>query len=152
MPLSRTTPWQFCSRVRRIAQAVAQEYGVDALAVMQAACWLQERERETLAEVLAARRTARRLTGLTLKRIWELEDMGLDHSLVGRLDVMAEEVAAMLPALGIGQGYRQEAGADERDYAAALWEKLREPDPVIRAQHDESLVRQAAEMVKGGGS
>jgi len=142
-------PWKFCSRVRNVAKVVAGEYGVDAYAVMEAAVALQRQERETMEELVEARRMVRKETGLSMERIYRLEDSGKDHTAVADLDCKARSLAREFPALGLGRGFEMESNFDGVDHAALLWELLRKADPVIRSQHDESLVREAAELVKG---
>lgn len=141
--------WRFCSRVRRVGIEVAREYGLEPFAVIEAAILLQRQEREVNGELLEARRAARNRTGLSWGRICDLEDAGRDHASVAGLDVVAREVAREYPALGLGQGYTMDRH-EHVDEAALLWELLRKPDPVVRAQHDESLGREAAEMVAAG--
>ncbi len=126
---------------------VAREYGLEPIDVIEMAVHLQRRERETNQELLEARRAAREYTGLTMQKIGQLEDAGKDETVIVGLDVKARELAHLYPALGIGQGYTSETGYDGMNEAARLWDLLRTPDPVVRAQHDETLVREAAELV-----
>ena len=137
---------RFCSRVRYAALATAKEYQVDPFNLLLTVIWQWQNEREQLAEVIEARRAARKATRLTIDRIGAFEDAGKDYTAVAGLDVLARELAGMYPALGIPHSEAEDA-YDGIDHAALLWELLRKPDPIIRSQHDESLVREAAEMM-----
>jgi hypothetical protein len=105
----------------------------------------QREEAEALAEIIAARKAARKATGLTSWRLHRWEDAGRDYSTwvcpngFG-LDVIARELAGMYPALGLGEGY-----GDEKDYAALLWVVLRVADPVMR--NAEEMLREVAERI-----
>lgn len=142
-----TVKYNFCSRVRNAAKEVAKEYGINSAELTVAAVRLQQEEKESLKELIAARRIAREYTGLSLNFIHRLEDSGKDYSSVRELDVKAREIAGMFPILGIGDGYVSDSQYDDNDYAMKLYDLLRQPDPVIRSQHDQSLVREAAEMI-----
>jgi hypothetical protein len=127
-----------------IATAVAWEIDAHELAAVVDSLWRDERKAS--AEVFEARRAARRETGLTARRIGQIEDAGSDFVSVRGLDVMARELAASYPALGIGRGYDGE-GYDDVDYAARLWDVLRQYDEAPLRKHDAKLLRRAAELV-----
>jgi hypothetical protein len=96
-------------------------------------------------EGVAARRAARQETGLTHRRIDQLEDAGKDHTSVPNLDVTARELASQYPGLGLGRGY--DPDAPDEEYGGQLWELLRERDERIRPKHDPEILRSAAELV-----
>jgi hypothetical protein len=106
-----------------------------------------QEEREANADAFEARRAARKVTGLTARRIGAFEDAGRDHSHVRGLDVAARELAGELPALGIGEGYTSDGGVDGTDYAAGLWDVLRNSDEARKPKHHPSILQRAAEMV-----
>lgn len=108
---------------------------------------LWREERGSNAELFAARRAARQVTGLTLTRINQWEDAGHDSSDWPGLDLKARELARLYPALAIGPGYTSDGGEDQTDYAGHLWEVLRERDERTRPRHDADLLRRAAELV-----
>jgi len=127
----------------------ASEWGIDPHRLAEVARYLWDEEQAGHAEHDAAIRDARKTTGLTANRIARLEEAGRDSSHVPRLDETARELAAELPALGIGEGYQSGAGADDADYAGRIWELLREPSRRL-ARHDPAILRQAAELVAAG--
>ena len=104
-------------------------------------------ERESLAEIISARKAARKATGLTPRRIASWEDAGKDHAVYPNIDTTARELAGMYPALGIGNGYSSENGHDGADHGAYLWDVLRDDDPRVKPRYDSDILRQAAEMV-----
>jgi hypothetical protein len=104
-------------------------------------------ERAAGADVQAARRAARRITGLTAPRIARWEDSGRDYSDYPGLDVTARELAGEHPALGIGRGYETESGPDSTDHAALLWERLRQPDEPPKPKHHPDILRRAVELL-----
>jgi len=56
---------------------------------------------------------------------------------------MAREIAADIPDLGIGRGYTADAEFDDTDYAARLWELLREPHDAPIHRHDPDIIQEA---------
>lgn len=124
----------------------ASTWGVDPYQVAQAVDHVWDEERALYAETTAARREARRATGLTAARINRWEDAGRDSSNWPGLDDTAQELAATLPDLGLGPGYA-DVEYDTTDYAGRLWELLRDPDERVRPKHDPAILRRAAEIV-----
>lgn len=126
----------------------AAEWGLDPYRLADAVEFVWQREQEGDVEHLAAVAAARSATGLTVNRIakWE-RDGERDYSDWPGLDVKARELAAELPALGIGRGYETEAGYDGANYAERLWELLRANDRRRLARHDGGVLRRAAELV-----
>ncbi len=108
-------------------------------------------ERDSLADIIDARKAARKATGLTTRQIAFWENVGKDHALYPGLDDTARELAGMYPALGIGEGYSSETGYDGTDHAAFLWDVLRNDDPRIKPRHDPDILRCAANMVHRTG-
>jgi hypothetical protein len=135
------------SRFGAAVLETATEWGIDVHRLADAAEMLWHEERESNAELFAARRAARQATGLTLVRINQWEDAGHDSSDWPGLDVKARELARVYPALGIGIGYTSDGGEDRTDYAGLLWEVLRNRDERTRPRHDPDLLRRAAELV-----
>ncbi len=109
--------------------------------------WIEEKE--STAAIYAARRAARQVTGLTTKRINQWEDAGRDYSEFPGLDVMARELAGAYPALGIPNGIHVGDGVDNTDYAALLWEQLREREEKCKPKHHPEILRRAAERIAG---
>lgn len=128
-----------------LAQAKAWE--IDPYQLADAVDHFWEQEREANAEITQAIRAARRATGLSPARIHRWEDSGRDHSTWPGLDDTARELAGAYPALGIGRGYETDADVDDTDYAALLWQRLREDDPLTVPKHDPDLIRRSAEFV-----
>jgi hypothetical protein len=137
------------SRFGAAVLETARQWGLDPHRLAEVALMLWRQEREGTAEVLEARRVARRATGLSPARVRRLEEAGRDHLDVPGLDVQARELAGAHPALGIGRGYDGEDGYDDTDHAARLWDRLRELDPRPRPRHDPGLLRDAAEHLCG---
>jgi hypothetical protein len=129
----------------------AEAWGIDPHCVAEAANQLWREERERLREVHAARRAARKITGLTPRRIGAWENAGRDYSSYPGLDVIARELAGAHPALGIGQGYTSDGGPDDADYGERLWDVMRDRDEATRPRHDAGIIRQAAELVARSG-
>jgi hypothetical protein len=130
--------------------AEAKAWGVDPHHLADAAHCVWTEERASAAEIVKARRAARKATGLTARRIDLEEDAGRDHSDIPGLDATARELAGIYPELGIGTGYRGEGGEDGTDYAASLWEALRVRDDKSRPKHHPEILCRAAEMVASG--
>jgi hypothetical protein len=103
-------------------------------------------DREQTGEFRDAVRAARKATGLTVNRIQRWEESGRDYSTWPRLDVKARELASELPALGIGRGYDADNPGDDTDYAARLWDLLREPLDKRRYKHDGDIIERAADL------
>jgi hypothetical protein len=135
------------SRFGAAILATAEEWGIDPYRLADAVEMLWREERESNAELFAARRAARRATGLTPARINQWEDAGYDSSDWPGLDVKARELARIYPALGIGEGYRSDTGEDKTDYAEQLWHLLRDYDERVTPRNDPDLLRRAAELV-----
>ncbi|MFZ1934335.1 MAG: DNA polymerase [Thermoguttaceae bacterium] len=129
---------------------VAGNRDVDPYMLAEAAgdAWIDRRtsEREFFTAVVAARR----VTGLTVKRISDWEEAGRDYASWPGLDDSARTLAGEYPALGIGRGYVQEAGYDDTNYAAKLWELLRS-DRRPKPRHDPEILDQAADTVAEAG-
>jgi hypothetical protein len=126
----------------------AAEWGIDPHHLADAADQIREQERVEINRTAAAFKTARSNTGLTPRRAGQWEDSGRDYTTYPELDVKARELAGLFPDLGIGAGYEADVNADdEPDYSAQLWDRLREPTPVVRQRHDPNILRRAAEMI-----
>ncbi len=129
-------------------QATAAGWGIDASWLADAVDALWDHDRSAAAEGAAAVRAARRDSGLTPARIGRWEDAGRDYASWPGLDATARTLAGRYPALGIGPGYVAEWFADdEPDYAALLWDRLREPDPGPGPKYSPDRLRRAAEWV-----
>jgi hypothetical protein len=126
---------------------VATEWGIDPERFADAveSVWLEERQAG--AEVVEARKAARKATGLTHARIKAWEDSGHDHASWPRLDEQARQLAGLYPALGIGHGNVTEDGVDDTDYAALLWETLRDRTETVKPRHHPEILQRAAELV-----
>ncbi|MDZ4784247.1 MAG: DNA polymerase [Planctomycetia bacterium] len=113
--------------------------------------YVWKRELDSRLEWERAKAAARRDTGLTVRKIedWERRGgrhgRGGDHSDYPGLDVTAREIAGRYPELGIGPGYD---GDDGRDYAALLWETLREPARPKPVKHDPELIARAVDLLR----
>jgi hypothetical protein len=111
-----------------------------------------QEERDSLADIIDARKAARKATGLTPRRLASWEDAGGDHASYPGIDVTARELAGMCPTLGIGEGYSSGDGYDGTNHAALLWDVLRDDDPRIKPRHDPDFLRRAADMVARAGN
>jgi hypothetical protein len=125
----------------------AAEWGIDPYRLADAVDAVWAEERQASAEGFAARRAARKATGLTARRIGRWEDAGHDYSEWPGLDATARTLAGRHPALGIGPGYTAEGGPDDTDYAGRLWGVLRGRTETARPKHHPDLLRRAAELV-----
>ena len=96
-------------------------------------------------ETRAARQQARSRTGLTLGRIHQWEREGHDAATWPELDTLAVELAAELPALGLGSP--EEQSYTSTDYAGALWEMLRESEDRLPQRADPALLQHAADLL-----
>jgi hypothetical protein len=125
----------------------ARDWSLDVHQLADAVDFVWRRERESTRDVHEARREARRLTGLTAKRIGQWEDAGRDCASWPGLDVTARTLAGRYPALGIGTGYTADGGTEATDHAGLLWETLRNRDEKTRPRHHPDVLREAAELV-----
>jgi hypothetical protein len=128
----------------------AKEWGIDPHQLADAAEFVWGEEKAADAEAFAARRAARRVTGLTVRRIVHWENSGQDYATYPGLDTAARELAGAYPALGIGPGYAAAEGEDAADYSGRLWEVLRDRTEAVKPRHDPGILRRAAEMVAAG--
>jgi len=125
----------------------ADAWSIDPHQLAEAVDTVWELERSATAELIEARRAARKETGLHSRRIDQWEDAGRDSSDFPGLDETARELAGAYPALGIGRGYTREEGYDDTDYAGRLWEVLRQSSERRKPKHHPDIIRQAAELV-----
>ena len=128
----------------------AEEWQIDPHRLADAVEMVWREHQESNAEIRAARRTARRATGLTPHRIRQWEDSGRDYSQFPGLDAQARGLAGTYPALGIGRGYDPDA-PDEEDQAGLLWDALRDRDEKTLPKHDRRILQIAAELVQAQG-
>jgi hypothetical protein len=129
----------------------AEEWQIDPHRLADAVEMVWREQRESDAEIRAARKAARRATGLTANKIQQWENSGRDHSQFPGLDAQARELAGSYPALGIGRGYDPDA-PDEGDQAGQLWDALRDPEEKPLPKHDPGILRIAAELVQAQGN
>ncbi|MDA1054533.1 MAG: DNA polymerase [Planctomycetota bacterium] len=130
----------------------AGECGIDPHLLANVAGDVLDETKQQTGEFRDAVRAARQATGLTINRIQRWEESGKDHSRWLGLDVVARELAAELPALGIGRGYVTEEMFDDTDYAARLWDLLRDPhDRPLRKYDPEILTEAAARVAEADG-
>jgi hypothetical protein len=125
----------------------AEAWGIDPHRLADAVDVVWTEERESTRDLYAARRAARRATGLTARRIGQWEDAGRDSSEYPGLDVAARQLAGAYPALGIGTGYTSEGGFDDTDYAGRLWDVLRDRTEKSKPKHHPDILRRAAALV-----
>lgn len=126
----------------------AADYQVDAFLLADAVDTVWHGDRNAVISQQSALSAARRDTGLTAAVISRWEESGKDYSTYPDLDVKARELAGQYPELGIGSGYLDGAGHDDTDYAAALWDLLREGSRPVPPRHDPDLIRRAAAMLE----
>ena len=120
------------------------ESGVNPSILADAVEQVWKDDREQTGEFRDAVRAARKTTGLTINRIRRWEDSHRDYSTWPGLDVKAREVASEWPALGIGRGYDAADIGDDTDYAARLWDLLRDPIDKRRHKYDGDIISRAA--------
>jgi hypothetical protein len=133
----------------RLGEAIfreAKDWDLDPDRLADVVEFVWREERDSGREAARARAAARTVTGLTPTAIDRWEDAGHDHAGWPRLDEQARQLAALYPALGIGRGYTTEAGYDDTDYAALLWDTLRNRDETGKPRHHPDIVRRAAEL------
>lgn len=133
----------------------AAEHELDPHRLAEAVDYVWKAELDTRLEWERAKAAARRDTGLTVRKIDEWERSGGkrghggDHSDYPGLDVTAREIAGRYPELGIGAGYDEDDGSD---YAARLWEVLREPARPKPVKHDRAILERAVELARCDGN
>lgn len=125
----------------------AQSAGLTPERLVQAVDLLQQQERESTEDFFYAKRQARLRTKLTQAKINRWEDIGFDCSSYPGLDTEARSIAAAFPELGLGTGYQTGDGIDHTDYAADLWNLLR--DPVDHCRQRIELIGEAVELALG---
>lgn len=129
----------------------AEDQGVDAHMLADAARDVWQEEHTADREFQEALKATRRETGLTSKRIGDWENAGRDYSTWPGLDRRARELAGEYPALGIGPGFEHGTGFDDTDYAGQLWGLLRSGSRPSKPRHDRSILDRAAGLVASGG-
>jgi DNA polymerase I-like protein with 3'-5' exonuclease and polymerase domains len=132
----------------RLLLEYAREYEIDPHHLKDAVNEVYEREKAITKDIHAARRVARKATGLTPKRIRELEAGGEDLEQLPGLDVDARRLAAELPNLGLPPGYNRFTGVDSFDYRAGLVNLLRTHIEEIKPKHHPDILREAAELIR----
>jgi hypothetical protein len=135
------------SRVGSAITDAAAKHGVDPSDLADAVDFVWKEKRDAILEREHAKKQARDLTGLTRDRINKWEDAGKDYSTWPGLDATAREVAGAYPELGLGRGYESGANHDRTDYAAKVWELLKEGRLEPPAKHDPELIDEAAGYV-----
>jgi hypothetical protein len=125
----------------------AEAWGIDPYRLADAVDVVWQEERAAAAEVLEARRIARRRTGLSPRRIAHWEEAGRDHSTFPGLDVAARDLACELPGLGICNTFFVADGPEDTDYAAQLWEQLRDRPDGPKPKHHPDILHRAAGLV-----
>jgi len=137
----------------RLGQAILAEacrLGIDPYGLAEAVHVVWSERKSSTADFFAAKREARRITGLTANRIARWEDgRGRDHTTWPGLDTVSRDLADRLPALGLGGGY--ETGNDDTDHAVALWELLRDDTDRPPPKHDPSIISEAVDIVLESG-
>jgi hypothetical protein len=137
------------SRLGAAIYRAAAESGIQPLHLAAAVDDVYDRYLQSHAPLIAAEIAVRDRTGLSVRRIERWEDAGRDHSTWPALDVVARELAAEHPELGLGRGYVQEEIADDTDHAGLLWDRLREPTPRLLAKHDPKIIDEAVALAAG---
>lgn len=132
----------------------ADEHDLDPHDLKETAEHLWREKRQYEMEREAAKQEARERTGLTQRDIDRLENSGQDYtsSAAGsagqklrHFDAYAQELAREEPALGLG-----DPDDSSTDFAAKLWEVLREGKRDLVPKHDPELLADAAHLLKHG--
>ncbi len=131
-------------------KAAADSWEVDPYELADAVDYCWRAEKDATADFYAAKREARKLTGLTAPTLNRLEDSSLDHTTVGRFDETARELASRFPVLGLGGGYETGNGFDSTDYAGRLWAMLRDDRDRPRRRTDPEIIREAVDLALSG--
>jgi hypothetical protein len=134
------------SRLGAAIFAEAESNEIDPYKLADAVDHIWQEERESTREIFAARRAARKATGLTHATISRWEDAGRDYSEWPGLDLKARELARVHPELGIGPGYCSDGGVDDADYPGNLWALLRDHTETLRPKYDPEILRRAVEL------
>jgi DNA polymerase family A len=125
---------------------LAAIHGVDPYQLAWAADAVWREQQDLYLETRAAIKKARFRTGLTSAAITRWETAGHDASSWPGLDDLASELAATLPALGIGPG-AYSGGADATDYAGRLWTLLRNAEDRVPQRYDHAILQRAVALV-----
>jgi hypothetical protein len=133
--------------------AEAETWKIDPHELLDAVDYVWKENRESSKAFFKSKEIVRKITGLTVNRITKWENgFYRDHSSYPGFDATARAVAGRFPALGIGTGFDSETGYDQTDYAATLWDILRDEQDKPSARQAPEIIRQAVEMVVKGGS
>lgn len=135
------------SKVGSFIADAAERHGIDEGDLADAVDYVWKEKRDAIIERENAKRGARELTGLTRGKINKWEDDGHDYSSWPSLDATAREVAGTFPELGLGRGFEGGANHDKTDYAARVWELLKEGKLEPPVKHDPELIDEAAGLV-----
>ncbi|MHB8969721.1 MAG: DNA polymerase [Pirellulaceae bacterium] len=127
--------------------AIAEDVGCHPYYVQAAGRHVFQFCTESVREIREAELAARRVTGLTVGAIARWENAGRDYATWPGLDVVARELAAEYPALGIGSGYSSDNNYDDTDHAAMLWDRLRDPTDRLPRQTDPEILSETARQV-----
>jgi hypothetical protein len=134
--------------VHPIIAETADAEGVNPHQLAVAVRHVHDEEREVRSEFVEAVKAARRATGLSPARIARWENRGGDYSTWPGLDAKARELASDYPALSIGPAFDLESNYDSNDYAARLWQVLRDGDVKLPGRFDREVLRRATRLVE----
>jgi hypothetical protein len=133
--------------VHPVIHETAAAEDVDAHYLADAVRHVYHEEFESKRDFVEAVKAARKATGLTSARISRWEDRGGDYSTWPGFDAAARQLAGMYPDLGIGAGFQLDTGYDDTDYAARLWQLLRDDDTALPRRFDRNILDRAVQMV-----
>jgi hypothetical protein len=149
---NRGRPRASAEQLQTVA-SVAQDYGIASDDLLDARDFLLKDAAEYHGEYEAAKKAARKLTGLTGGDMARLENAGYDYTAgrkvggktgerLARFDEFAQEIAREYPELGWG-----DPDSPHGDLGAALWDLIREGKQAGEDPFDEDLLRRAAKLV-----
>jgi len=147
-------------RIKRaeVVRDIAKQYGVNPEHLAQVAEDVHKEMTEFAKERETAKAAARKLTGLTARGIAQLENKGHDFSSsrakgktggpldkLAKFDVYAQEIARQYPGI-IG-----DADDPNTDFAAGLWDLLREGKTELPGRFNPSVLKAAAKRLTAMG-
>lgn len=146
-------PLEPTSRFHQEVLGVAEGYELNANDLKETAEWVWSERRAVNDQREQSKQAARQTTGLTLQDLARIENAGYDHASAHKIggvtgekmkhfDAYAQEIARSYPDLGIG-----DPDNPNEDFAANLWQVIREGRQPTPPKHDREIILEAAELL-----